>query len=265
MAANRIKKWALWSGIFASLVTIIAFFISKDFRCSVSSLLGLESSICTQRYINVDFIVQTKEREPIPGATVTFIFKGAPENRITDSNGYVKNNIPLRENVEIIITKEGYITLPTTLNLDPQRDDKPVVYQLKKKSDQSSSPPSQPNSLTGKGISPNEPKPIPSAIITTEPNPTPSAIITVAKEVFAEGEPIRVEFSGLPGRYKDWITLVEASKADKNYGKYIYVKKSGSVVFDGMPPGEYEIRAMYQYQPSRQYNKVIGRRSITVK
>ena len=256
MAITPLNKWALWIGILAGLVAIITFFGSKDFKCTVASLFGFESSFCIQRYINVNFIVQTKEREPIPGATVTFIFKGAPESRTTDSNGYVKNNIPLREDVEIIISKEGYITLPKTLNLDPQRDDKPVVYQLEKKS---GSPPSSPEQSTS--ITPNQSPSVPSS---PEENSNFRASIKLEKDVFEEGEPIRVEYSGLPGRYRDWITLIDDSKPDKESGQFFYINKSGSVEFDGMPPGKYEIRAVYNYKRGN-YNKVIGRRSITVK
>lgn len=265
MATRPLDKWTLRLAIPASLVaiiTLVTYFGGKDFKCSVASLFGFESSLCVQQpsYINVNFIVQTKELKPIPGAKVVFVFKGAPEPRYTDINGYVKNNIPFREYVEVTISKEGYQPLPITLNLYPKRDDTPFTYQLEKES--SSLPPS-PSPSPSKSNLPT-PNQISSTSSSPEGNSRFRAIIKLDKDVFEEGEPIRVEYSGLPGRYRDWITLIDASKPDKAYGQRFYINKSGLVEFDGMSPGEYEIRAVYNYK-SGNYNRVIGRHSLTVK
>jgi hypothetical protein len=150
MSGFNYNKWAFIWGIpatLAAITTVFGFVASKDFRCSIVGLLGISSDSCIQKpdLAKVNFIVQTKERNPIEGASVTFIF-AAPEVRITDSQGYVQNKIPLRENVDVIISKKGYKTLTQTINLDIRRDDKPVVYQLENLEETSTQPslPSQP-------------------------------------------------------------------------------------------------------------------------
>lgn len=67
------------------------------------------------------------------------------------------------------------------------------------------------------------------------------------KKIFSAGEKITVEYSGMAGNTQDWITLVQTGKPDNQYGpwKYTEGRRSGSMIFDGLPAGEYEARAYF--------------------
>jgi hypothetical protein len=97
---------------------------------------------------------------------------------------------------------------------------------------------------------------------------TPTATIKTKKEVYAEGEPIEVEYFGLPGKYQDLIVLTNSSTSEKNWNRYLDKRKNvgtkGNITFDGIPPGNYEIRTYYNYRPGS-YFRLIGRYSIEVK
>jgi hypothetical protein len=80
-------------------------------------------------------------------------------------------------------------------------------------------------------------------------------IVWTQKPVYAPQEQIIVEFSRLPGNPQDWITIVEAAKADNQYGQYFYTngKHSGMMSFHGLQPGAYEVRVLYNW-PAGGYN-----------
>ena len=61
--------------------------------------------------------------KPIEQVEVRFIFNGAPAPRYTDSNGYVSVQIPKREDIEVILSKDGFQTKRQIMNLqaDPNR------------------------------------------------------------------------------------------------------------------------------------------------
>ncbi len=76
-----------------------------------------------------------------------------------------------------------------------------------------------------------------------------SKFIKMQKEVYASGEAIEVEFSGLPGNQQDWITVVKKGTPESSYGEYFYTqgKKQGSYEFKGLSPGEYEVRVYFNW------------------
>lgn len=69
------------------------------------------------------------------------------------------------------------------------------------------------------------------------------------KPVYAAFEPIRVEFLGFPGNAKDWITVVKATDPPNTDGPYIYTEgqREGTYTYAGLPPGEYEARAYFDW------------------
>lgn len=89
--------------------------------------------------IQVEFVVQTEQKQPIEGAKIQFIFDGAPEPRLTDSNGYVRVEIPQRYDIDVVITKEGFKTLSQTMNLKADTN-RTRVYQLETDKSSSSLP-----------------------------------------------------------------------------------------------------------------------------
>jgi hypothetical protein len=95
----------------------------------------------------------------------------------------------------------------------------------------------------------------------------PKAIINTKKTIYAEGEPIQVDYSGFPGKYQDLITLVNSSVSEKQWNQGEVrrnISTKGEITYDGFPPGNYEIRAYYNYKEGNYY-KLIGRHPIEVK
>ena len=71
--------------------------------------------------------------------------------------------------------------------------------------------------------------------------------VKTAKDTYKPGEAIIVNFSGLPGSQKDWITLINPDASSREYGNWKYTKgkTSGSLTFDGMQEGDYEVRVYF--------------------
>lgn len=71
--------------------------------------------------------------------------------------------------------------------------------------------------------------------------------VSLTKSVYAPGERIVVNFSGFSGNAKDWISIAQPGSADDKYivWEYINGNRSGSVSFNGLPYGNYEIRGYY--------------------
>ncbi len=88
--------------------------------------------------------------------------------------------------------------------------------------------------------------------------------LSTDKSVYSKGEDIVLTFSGLPGNETDWITLVPSGTPDDDYGTWFYTngEESGTHVFTGLAPGDYEIRLYFDY-PAGGYN-VQGRIKLKV-
>lgn len=134
-----------WGFILASILIPIAAIIvgltNREIRC----FFRLESEeVCQANFADVDLIVQNEKFAPIEDAEVRFIFKGAPEVRRTDSNGYSSIRIPSRGDIEIILSKGGFETVRQIINLGNDSD-RTRTYQLKELASQpspDSNPPS---------------------------------------------------------------------------------------------------------------------------
>jgi hypothetical protein len=76
-----------------------------------------------------------------------------------------------------------------------------------------------------------------------------TAIIKPNKTIFNRYEQVTINYSGLPGNQKDWITLSRASEPDTSYGDwfYTYGQKSGTYAFKVTEPGDYEVRVYYDW------------------
>ncbi len=99
--------------------------------------LRLESNPCSNSMKDVELIVQTDSRQALEGVSVEFKSKGAPENAITDSNGYVKIKIP-ETDVQVTMRKNGFEPLNYTIDL---RKDSFVTRTYKLNPTKSSTPP----------------------------------------------------------------------------------------------------------------------------
>lgn len=60
-------------------------------------------------------------------------------------------------------------------------------------------------------------------------------------------EKIMVQFSGMPGNSKDWISLATAGSSDDKYVLWFYTdsKQSGTLEFQGVAEGNYEVRTYF--------------------
>jgi hypothetical protein len=92
-----------------------------------------------------------------------------------------------------------------------------------------------------------------------------ASVVRTDKDIYNQGEMIRVYFSNAPGNNRDWICIVPAGSPDTDGGDYKYMPGGlgkGSLTFDPRSPGKYEVRAYYNY--SRNGYVVSGRHAFSV-
>lgn len=114
---------------FAAIAIISVLVTVGAVNPEVLNVLGFSQSQGPET-IQVEFNIYSKDtNDPIERAEVQFIFDGAPEPRVTNTDGYVRIEIPTRDDVDVIIKKEGFLDLNRTINLaaDPNRT---VIYFL---------------------------------------------------------------------------------------------------------------------------------------
>jgi hypothetical protein len=90
-------------------------------------------------------------------------------------------------------------------------------------------------------------------------------IVRTDKEIYSEGDTIKVHFSNSPGDDSDWICIVPARAPDTDIGDYKYLPqglRQGILTFDPPSPGRYEVRAYYNYKIG--VYKVSGRQAFSV-
>jgi C1A family cysteine protease len=73
------------------------------------------------------------------------------------------------------------------------------------------------------------------------------ATLTLSKPTYAVNEKIVVTYANLPGNYTDWISIFKAGAANTQYMQWFYTKgaKSGTMTFNGLAAGQYEMRLFY--------------------
>ena len=99
--------------------------------------------------------------------------------------------------------------------------------------------------------------PTPTPVPTPAPTPEPedmNVVITLTKPVFAAGEAITGNVTGLSGD-RDWVAVVPAGSEDGATGQWVYTGGATEAAFTlpGQQPGAYEIRVRFhdQYRPVR--------------
>jgi hypothetical protein len=65
----------------------------------------------------IEFVTQSETGEALSGVKVQVIGRGAPENQVTDTNGYAKLNIASRGEVRVNLSKSGYPIQDFNINL----------------------------------------------------------------------------------------------------------------------------------------------------
>lgn len=82
-----------------------------------------------QKQIDLSLVIRDDDNNPLEGVDVSFQGTGAVESRRTDTNGYVSINLPERQDIEIVMRKEGFKTKRQIMNLTIDSE-KTVTYYL---------------------------------------------------------------------------------------------------------------------------------------
>ena len=80
------------------------------------------------------------------------------------------------------------------------------------------------------------------------------SLIQPDKDTYNYGEAITVHFYNAPGNYNDWICIVPVGSPDTDAGDWKYIPsglRQGVLIFDPPSPGQYEVRAYYNYSWNR--------------
>jgi hypothetical protein len=91
------------------------------------------------------------------------------------------------------------------------------------------------------------------------------SVVRTDRDIYYQDEMIRVYFSNSPGNDRDWICIVPAGSPDTDGGDYQYMPRGvgqGLLIFNRLLPGQYEVRAYYDY--SRNGYVVTGRHAFSV-
>ncbi|MGD1895772.1 MAG: hypothetical protein ACFB16_02355 [Phormidesmis sp.] len=74
-------------------------------------------------YVNVPIEIRNSNEEPVSGVKVQFTSEGAPEPKVTDTDGFVEISIPERNDIRVVFRHEEYKTVNRTLDLrkDPEK------------------------------------------------------------------------------------------------------------------------------------------------
>lgn len=78
-------------------------------------------------------------------------------------------------------------------------------------------------------------------------NNTGDPRLILSQTTFAADEAIVVQYADLPGNENDWISIFEAGASNDQYGQWFYTNgaKNGTMTFDGLSAGNYEVRLFF--------------------
>lgn len=132
-------SWAKFLVIILS--TIMLTLGASNYKTLTSTFLEPDQNVVeptSEKKIEVKFLIYSKEgNEPLERASVQFIFDGAPAPRLTNSDGYVRIEILDRNDVDVVIKKDGFIDINRTINLSVDQN-RTVTYYLEKDANSSS-------------------------------------------------------------------------------------------------------------------------------
>ena len=114
------------------IVLVLTGVFNEKILDTINGIISEPLSSDTQpERIEVDFVIKDNNFNPVQGARISFQWQGAVEVRVTDSNGFVRINIPKRNDIEVTITKPGFKTQLQTINLDADIN-RTVTYFIEK-------------------------------------------------------------------------------------------------------------------------------------
>ncbi|OGU76531.1 MAG: hypothetical protein A2W11_02450 [Ignavibacteria bacterium RBG_16_35_7] len=98
-------------------------------------------------------------------------------------------------------------------------------------------------------------------------NPDVNLIAKTQQATYKPNEKIVVQYSGLPGNVYDWISLASVGSGDDKYvaWQYTNTKQSGTMEFDGLAEGKYEVRIYFnqEWVVRSRYPFVVSNRTST--
>jgi hypothetical protein len=73
--------------------------------------------------------------------------------------------------------------------------------------------------------------------------------IHTSQAVYVADQAIDVKYTGFSGAARDWITIAPAGSPHEQYGEWYYTSgaRDGSLQFQGLPPGAYEVRGYFDW------------------
>ncbi|MBD2635765.1 carboxypeptidase regulatory-like domain-containing protein [Limnothrix sp. FACHB-881] len=130
---QNFKDWPVFVKIsFGVLLTafVIAGLVEIPKLSSQPEATNDSSQNIPKKLVNIDIVIESESSTPLENVEIRFLFKGAPEVRRTNTDGFVQIEIPERTTVDITLSKEGFKTAQYTINLenDPNRT---RVYRLR--------------------------------------------------------------------------------------------------------------------------------------
>jgi PKD repeat protein len=90
---------------------------------------------------------------------------------------------------------------------------------------------------------------------TYKDKPVSAPLLSLPKTSYEANESIVVSYANLPGNSDDWISLFVAGASNSNYGQWSYTNgaRSGTITFNGLAPGNYEVRLFFNDSYTMEY------------
>lgn len=123
---QNVKDWPLFVKICFGIIfgaLVLAGLVEKP-KLDIQKAFGDKSSQdVSKELVDIDIIVQSEAYKPLKDVKVTFNSKGSPEVRNTNTDGFARISIPVRDDVEITLEKKGFEISRHTLKTsnDPKR------------------------------------------------------------------------------------------------------------------------------------------------
>lgn len=100
-------------------------YIQANPNQSIPAMQYLRNSKYKRRGVTV---INRETSQPIEKVTVQIIFDGPPVQKMTNRSGYFEISIPVRETVEVILTKQGFKTARESIGLEVDPDNTILLY-----------------------------------------------------------------------------------------------------------------------------------------
>jgi len=123
---QNLPWWAKALFIFLAIVFGISLFdLIRNRPEILNSLVNQQSNNLIR--VNVT-VLNRLTSQPVGDVKVQMIFDGPPAAMMTDRNGYFEINIPSRKTAQLTLTKDGFVTVRESINLETNPDTTRIIY-----------------------------------------------------------------------------------------------------------------------------------------